>query len=103
VLNKARRAITPIIPTTQLFDIPESYNKTLRERQPDDHPTLLISHRRKKIFFDFFASNERPRLTIAKSKILSYLVLPMENGSKNKFKRSILTLKIIILRVWSVF
>ncbi|CAF2155154.1 unnamed protein product, partial [Rotaria magnacalcarata] len=26
-INKARRAITPIIPTTQLFDIPEYYSK----------------------------------------------------------------------------
>lgn len=29
-LNKARRAFTPLIPTTQLFDIPEPFNKTIR-------------------------------------------------------------------------
>ncbi len=46
-----------------------------------------------KIFFDFITSNERPRRIIAKSKISSHLVLPMENGIKNKFKRSILILK----------
>ncbi|CAM4840208.1 unnamed protein product [Rotaria magnacalcarata] len=32
-INKARRAITPIIPTTQLFDIPESYSKTLNKNE----------------------------------------------------------------------
>ena len=32
-LNKARRAITPLIPTTQLFAIPEPYNKTLRNHE----------------------------------------------------------------------
>ena len=30
-INKARRAITPTIPTTQLFDIPDPYSKTLRK------------------------------------------------------------------------
>ncbi|CAF1388832.1 unnamed protein product [Rotaria magnacalcarata] len=32
-INKARRAITPIIPTTQLFDIPEYYSKTLNKNE----------------------------------------------------------------------
>ncbi|CAF4486644.1 unnamed protein product, partial [Rotaria magnacalcarata] len=32
-INKARRAIAPIIPTTQLFDIPESYSKTLNKNE----------------------------------------------------------------------
>ncbi|CAF2658677.1 unnamed protein product [Rotaria sp. Silwood2] len=32
-INKARRAITPIIPMTQLFDIPESYSKTLNKNE----------------------------------------------------------------------
>ncbi|CAM4887935.1 unnamed protein product [Rotaria socialis] len=32
-INKARCAITPIIPTTQLFDIPESYSKTLNKNE----------------------------------------------------------------------
>ncbi|CAF2042089.1 unnamed protein product [Rotaria magnacalcarata] len=32
-INKARRSITPIIPTTQLFDIPESYSKTLNKNE----------------------------------------------------------------------
>lgn len=29
-VNKARRAFTPLIPTTQLFEIPEPFNKTIR-------------------------------------------------------------------------
>ncbi|CAF3363228.1 unnamed protein product [Rotaria sp. Silwood2] len=32
-INKARRGITPIIPTTQLFDIPKSYSKTLNKSE----------------------------------------------------------------------
>ncbi|CAF1379461.1 unnamed protein product [Rotaria magnacalcarata] len=32
-INKARRAITPIIPTTQLFDIPEYYSKILNKNE----------------------------------------------------------------------
>ncbi|CAF5172878.1 unnamed protein product, partial [Rotaria magnacalcarata] len=32
-INKARRSIIPIIPTTQLFDIPESYSKTLNKNE----------------------------------------------------------------------
>ncbi|CAF4738772.1 unnamed protein product, partial [Rotaria magnacalcarata] len=32
-INKARRAMTPIIPMTQLFDIPESYSKTLKKNE----------------------------------------------------------------------
>ncbi|CAF5023732.1 unnamed protein product, partial [Rotaria magnacalcarata] len=30
-INKARRAMTPKIPTTQLFDIPEPFTKTLHD------------------------------------------------------------------------
>ncbi|CAF2149758.1 unnamed protein product [Rotaria magnacalcarata] len=36
-INKARRAVTPIIPTTQLFDIPDPFARTLR-----DNPFLII-------------------------------------------------------------
>jgi hypothetical protein len=44
----------------------------------------------RKIFFDFIVLNKTPSLSIAKSKILSHLVFPMESTSKNKFKRSLL-------------
>ena len=31
-INKARRSVTPTIPTTQFFEIPISYTQTLREK-----------------------------------------------------------------------
>ena len=47
---------------------------------------------KKKFFFDFIVLNDRSSQTIVKSKISNHFVVPMKNGSKNKFKGSILTL-----------
>ncbi len=63
----------------------------LRESPPADHPTLS-ERRPERNFFDFIVLNDRSSQTIVKSKISNHLVVPMGNGSKNKFKGSILTL-----------
>ncbi len=90
-------------PKLNIRSIATCYNNIKRESARRPPYSSDITSPKKFFFSIFFVSNDRPRLTIAKSKILSRLILPMENGNKNKFKRSILTLKIIILRVWSVF
>ncbi len=59
-------------------------SRPLRENPPEDHPTLLERRRQKKIF-DFIVLNDKSSQTIVKSKILNQLVVPMENGSNNKF------------------
>jgi hypothetical protein len=48
--NKARRAVTPTIPTTQLFDIPDPYSRTLRN---DNFIVLdkMITRRQRIILF----------------------------------------------------
>ncbi|CAF4891392.1 unnamed protein product, partial [Rotaria sp. Silwood1] len=65
-INKARRAITPIIPTTQLFDIPEPFAKTLR-----NNDFLIVDKmitRRQHIIL--FASNDQLKLLFNSDKIL---------------------------------
>ncbi|CAF3660333.1 unnamed protein product [Rotaria socialis] len=59
-INKARRAMTPTIPTTQLFDIPEPFTKTLHD---DDF--LIVDKmitRRQRILL--FASREQLKMLL---------------------------------------
>ncbi|CAF3073065.1 unnamed protein product [Rotaria sp. Silwood2] len=65
-INKARRAITAVIPTTQLFDIPETFTKTLRN---DDFLIVdkMITRRQRIILF---ASNNQLKLLFNSDKIL---------------------------------
>ena len=65
-MNKARRAITPIIPTTQLFDIPEPYNKTLRDNEFVIVDKMIT--RRQRIVL--FASNEQLKMLFTAETIL---------------------------------
>ncbi|CAF1555068.1 unnamed protein product, partial [Adineta ricciae] len=65
-INKARRATTPIIPTTQLFDIPEPFTKTLHD---DDF--LIVDKmitRRQRILL--FASREQLKMLLGADTIL---------------------------------
>ncbi|CAF1666654.1 unnamed protein product [Rotaria magnacalcarata] len=65
-INKARRAVTPIIPTTQLFDIPDPFARTLR-----DNPFLIIDKliaRRQRMIL--FASDEQLKMLFSAETIL---------------------------------
>ncbi|CAF3215169.1 unnamed protein product [Rotaria socialis] len=65
-INKARRAMTPTIPTTQLFDIPEPFTKTLHD---DDF--LIVDKmitRRQRILL--FASREQLKMLLGADTIL---------------------------------
>jgi len=64
--NKARRAVTPTIPTTQLFDIPDPFSKTLR----NDNFIVLdkMITRRQRILL--FASNEQLKMLFNAETIL---------------------------------
>lgn len=65
-LNKARRAITPLIPTTQLFSIPEPYNKTLRNQEFIVVDKMIT--RRQRILL--FASHEQLKMLFNAETIL---------------------------------
>ncbi|CAF4729973.1 unnamed protein product [Rotaria socialis] len=65
-INKARRAMTPTIPTTQLFDIAEPFTKTLHD---DDF--LIVDKmitRRQRILL--FASREQLKMLLGVDTIL---------------------------------
>ncbi|CAF4265967.1 unnamed protein product [Rotaria magnacalcarata] len=65
-INKARRAVTPIIPTTQLFDIPDPFARTLR-----DNPFLIIDKliaRRQRMIL--FVSDEQLKMLFSAETIL---------------------------------
>ncbi|CAF3315591.1 unnamed protein product [Rotaria socialis] len=65
-INKSRRAMTPTISTTQLFDIPEPFTKTLHD---DDF--LIVDKmitRRQRIFL--FASREQLKMLLGADTIL---------------------------------
>ncbi|CAF2101064.1 unnamed protein product, partial [Rotaria magnacalcarata] len=65
-INKARRAMTPTIPTTQLFDIPEPFTKTLHD---DDF--LIVDKmitRRQRILL--FALREQLKMLLGADTIL---------------------------------
>ncbi|CAF4979696.1 unnamed protein product, partial [Rotaria socialis] len=65
-INKARRAVTPIIPTTQLFDIPDPFARTLR-----DNSFLIIDKliaRRQRMIL--FASDEQLKMLFSAETIL---------------------------------
>ncbi|CAF4304496.1 unnamed protein product, partial [Rotaria sp. Silwood2] len=65
-LNKAHRLQTPSIPNSQLFDIPESYTKTLKNL-----PFLCIDQIiKRKTRMLVFASNEQLKLLFSSSVIL---------------------------------
>ncbi|CAF4051626.1 unnamed protein product [Rotaria sordida] len=65
-LNKARRLQTPPIPNSQLFDLPESYKKTLKNL-----PFLCIDQIiKRKTRILVFASNEQLKLLFNSSVIL---------------------------------
>ncbi|CAF1323957.1 unnamed protein product [Rotaria sp. Silwood1] len=65
-VNKARRAVTPTIPTTQLFDLPDFYTKTLRNND------FLIAdkfiNRRQRIIL--FGSHEQLKMLFSAEVIL---------------------------------
>ncbi|CAM4973970.1 unnamed protein product [Rotaria socialis] len=65
-INKARRAVTPIIPTTQLFDIPGPFARTLRD---NTFLTIdkLITRRQMMILF---ASDEQLKMLFSAETIL---------------------------------
>ena len=65
-LTKRGRAITPTIPTTQLFDIPDPYSKTLRK-----YGFLIVDKmitRRQRILL--FSSNEQLKMLFSAETIL---------------------------------
>ncbi|CAF4680546.1 unnamed protein product, partial [Rotaria socialis] len=65
-INKARRVVTPIIPTTQLFDIPDPFARTLR-----DNSFLIIDKliaRRQRMIL--FASDEQLKMLFSAETIL---------------------------------
>ncbi|CAF4036620.1 unnamed protein product [Rotaria magnacalcarata] len=65
-INKARRGVTPIIPTTQLFDIPDPFARTLR-----DNPFLIIDKliaRRQRMIL--FVSDEQLKMLFSAETIL---------------------------------
>ncbi|CAF4208726.1 unnamed protein product, partial [Rotaria sordida] len=65
-INKARWAITPTIPTTQLFDIPDAYSKTLHKND-----FLIVDKmitRRQRILL--FSSNEQLKMLFTAETIL---------------------------------
>ncbi|CAF1054091.1 unnamed protein product [Rotaria sordida] len=65
-INKARRAITPTIPTTQLFDIPDAYSKILQKND-----FLIVDKmitRRQRILL--FSSNEQMKMLFTAETIL---------------------------------
>lgn len=65
-INKARRGVTPTIPTTQFFEIPISYTQTLREK---DFLVVdkMVSRRQRLILF---ASPEQLKLLFTAETIL---------------------------------
>ena len=65
-LNKTRRAITPLIPTTQLFDVPEPFNKTLRKNEFVVVDKMIT--RRQRILL--FVSNEQLKMLFNAETIL---------------------------------
>ncbi|CAF0891709.1 unnamed protein product [Adineta steineri] len=65
-VNKARRLITPQIPTTQLFDIPEPFNKTLRNSEFVIVDKMIA--RRQRILL--FASKEQLKMLFNANTIL---------------------------------
>ena len=65
-LNKARRASTPLIPVTQMFDIPEPFNKTLRNNQFVIVDKMIT--RRQRIIL--FASSEQLKMLFNAETIL---------------------------------
>ncbi|CAF3647620.1 unnamed protein product [Rotaria sp. Silwood1] len=65
-LNKARRAITPSIPTTQIFDIPEPFNKTLRNSDFVIVDKMIARQQR----ILLFASNEQLKMLFNAETIL---------------------------------
>lgn len=65
-INKARRRGTPIIPTTQLFEIPDFYTKTLR-KNAFLIVDKMITRRQRMILF---ASSEQLKLLFTAETIL---------------------------------
>ncbi|CAM4832775.1 unnamed protein product [Rotaria magnacalcarata] len=67
-INKARRAMTPKIPTTQLFDIPEPFTKTLHD---DDFLIVdkMITRRQRIILF---ASREQLKMLLGADTIYGW-------------------------------
>ncbi|CAF4335925.1 unnamed protein product [Rotaria magnacalcarata] len=84
-INKARRASTPTIPTTQLFDIPEPFTKTLHD---DDF--LIVDKmitRRQRILL--FASREQLKMLLGADTILmdgTFSTCPTQVDQNGRFR-----------------
>ncbi|CAF1522513.1 unnamed protein product [Rotaria sp. Silwood1] len=65
-VNKARRAVTPTIPTTQLFDLPDFYTKALRNN--DFLKADKFINRRQRIIL--FGSHEQLKMLFSVKVIL---------------------------------